>query len=72
MLGAGGGRTSSTTMANTSNGVLYGVFVFSAILSGTMLNTVGPRLTMLCGDFARKSIKTIISVWWVGFEKPIV
>lgn len=49
MLGAGGGRASSTTMANTSNGVLYGVFVFSAILAGTMLNTIGPRLTMLCG-----------------------
>ncbi|EED17435.1 conserved hypothetical protein [Talaromyces stipitatus ATCC 10500] len=49
LLGAGGGRASSITMANTSNGVLYGVFVFSALLAGTILNTVGPRLTMMFG-----------------------
>lgn len=36
-------------MANTSNGVVYGVFVFSALLAGTVLNTLGPRLTMLMG-----------------------
>lgn len=36
-------------MANISNGVLYGVFVFSALLAGTVLNTLGPRLTMMFG-----------------------
>ncbi|OAA55294.1 Major facilitator superfamily domain, general substrate transporter [Niveomyces insectorum RCEF 264] len=36
-------------MANISNGVLYGVFVFSALLAGTVLNTLGPRLTMIFG-----------------------
>ncbi|KAL1867535.1 hypothetical protein VTK73DRAFT_4138 [Phialemonium thermophilum] len=49
LLGAGGGRSSSITMANISNGVLYGVFVFSALLAGTVLNTLGPRLTMMFG-----------------------
>jgi hypothetical protein len=36
-------------MANTSNGVLYGVFTFSALLAGTLLNVLGPRLTMVLG-----------------------
>ncbi|KAH8805488.1 hypothetical protein F5884DRAFT_799458 [Xylogone sp. PMI_703] len=47
LLGAGGGRPSSVIMADTSNGVLYGVFAFSAVFASTMLNTVGPRPTML-------------------------
>ncbi|RFU31056.1 hypothetical protein B7463_g5272, partial [Scytalidium lignicola] len=47
LLGAGGGRPSSVVMADTSNGVLYGVFAFSAMLASTLLNTVGPRPTML-------------------------
>lgn len=34
-------------MANTSNGVLYGVFTFSALLAGAVLNVFGPRLTVL-------------------------
>jgi Major Facilitator Superfamily len=36
-------------MANTSNGVLYGFFAFSALMAGSVLNTLGPRLTMLFG-----------------------
>lgn len=36
-------------MANISNGALYGVFVFSALLAGTVLNTLGPRMTMMFG-----------------------
>lgn len=36
-------------MANTSNGVLYGVFAFSALMAGSVLNTLGPRLTMMFG-----------------------
>lgn len=46
-LGAGGGRPSSTSMGDISNGVLYGVFTFSAILAPTVLNKIGPRLTMI-------------------------
>ncbi|KAL1901094.1 hypothetical protein Sste5346_002161 [Sporothrix stenoceras] len=49
LLGAGGGRPTSTTMANISNGTLYGVFVFSALMAGTVLNTLGPRYTMMFG-----------------------
>lgn len=47
LLGAGGGRPSSTSMADISNGVLYGVFTFSAFAAGTVLNVAGPRLTTL-------------------------
>lgn len=36
-------------MADTSNGVLYGLFTFSALLGGTMINTFGPRITMMFG-----------------------
>ncbi|PMD47138.1 hypothetical protein L207DRAFT_478082 [Hyaloscypha variabilis F] len=48
-LGAGGGKVTSTTMADISNGVLYGLFTFSALLGGTMINTFGPRITMMFG-----------------------
>lgn len=34
-------------MGDTSNGVLYGVFAFSAVFASTLLNTLGPRPTML-------------------------
>lgn len=46
-LGTGGGRPSSTAMGDISNGVLYVVFTFSAILAPTVLNLIGPRLTMI-------------------------
>ncbi|UNI18403.1 hypothetical protein JDV02_004674 [Purpureocillium takamizusanense] len=36
-------------MANTSNGVLYGVFAVSALVAGSVLNTFGPRLTIIFG-----------------------
>ena len=34
-------------MADESNGVLYGVFTFSAILAPLALNTLGIRPTMI-------------------------
>jgi hypothetical protein len=34
-------------MADISNGVLYGVFTFSAMGASTVLNTVGPRPTLM-------------------------
>lgn len=36
-------------MANISNGVLYGVFAFSALAAGSVLNVLGPRYTMMFG-----------------------
>jgi hypothetical protein len=36
-------------MANISNGVLYGVFAFSAVGAGPLINLVGPRWTVLMG-----------------------
>jgi hypothetical protein len=36
-------------MADTSNGVLYGVFVFSALLGGMMINFIGPQRTAMFG-----------------------
>ncbi|KAK3065785.1 hypothetical protein LTR53_018039, partial [Teratosphaeriaceae sp. CCFEE 6253] len=49
LLGAGGGRPSSTDMANISNGVLYGIFAFSAVGAGPLLNKIGPRYTLMFG-----------------------
>ncbi|TKA58643.1 hypothetical protein B0A55_11420, partial [Friedmanniomyces simplex] len=49
LLGAGGGRPSSTDMGNISNGVLYGIFAFSAVGAGPLLNKIGPRWTLLFG-----------------------
>jgi hypothetical protein len=34
-------------MGDVSNGVLYGVFTFSAIFASTVLNVFGPRPTLL-------------------------
>ena len=36
-------------MANISNGVLYGVFTFSSIGAGPLLNKIGPRYTLMFG-----------------------
>jgi hypothetical protein len=36
-------------MANISNGVLYGVFAFSAVGAAPLLNLIGPRWTLLFG-----------------------
>jgi hypothetical protein len=36
-------------MADISNGALYGMFMFSALAGGTVINTFGPRLTTLIG-----------------------
>ena len=36
-------------MADISNGVLYGLFTFSAFLGGTLINTFGPHITMIFG-----------------------
>jgi hypothetical protein len=36
-------------MADTSNGVLYGVFTFSTITASSLINVFGPRLTTLIG-----------------------
>lgn len=48
-------------MANISNGALYGVFTFSALLAGTVLNVAGPRLTML---FAISGYPIYIGAMW--------
>lgn len=48
-LGAGGGKPSSVIMADISNGVLYGVFVFSSFLASSLINVLGPRATVCIG-----------------------
>lgn len=61
LLGAGGGRPSSVTMADTSNGVLYGVFTFSAIGAGLVLNVLGPRIAV---SFAITGYPIYIGAMW--------
>lgn len=36
-------------MADISNGVLYGVFVFSSFLASSLINVLGPRTTVCIG-----------------------
>ncbi|EXJ89091.1 hypothetical protein A1O3_02155 [Capronia epimyces CBS 606.96] len=61
LLGAGGGRPSSVSMADTSNGVLYGVFFFSAIGAGPILNLFGPRASVA---FAVTGYPVYIGAMW--------
>jgi MFS family permease len=46
-LGAGGGQNSSAAMANIANSVLYGVFALAAVGAGSLLNIIGPRISIL-------------------------
>jgi hypothetical protein len=45
-LGAGGGRTSSTQVADISNSSLYGVYTVVAFFAGSFLNIIGPRISL--------------------------
>ncbi|KAI0824942.1 MFS general substrate transporter [Trametes gibbosa] len=46
-LGAGG--LSDITLSDTSNGVLYGTFAITGLVSGAINNLLGPRLTLFIG-----------------------
>ncbi|KAI9035850.1 uncharacterized protein KD926_002832 [Aspergillus affinis] len=45
-LGAGGGRSSSETLASNVNAILYGVFAGTGWLGGIVMNLLGPKLTI--------------------------
>ncbi|KAH9980620.1 MFS general substrate transporter [Russula compacta] len=47
-LGAGG--TQDTALSDTSNGVLYGMFALTGLMSGGINNLLGPRLTLSIGS----------------------
>ncbi|GBE89260.1 MFS general substrate transporter [Sparassis latifolia] len=46
-LGAGG--TQDVTLSDTANGVLYGMFAVTGLISGGINNLLGPRLTLFFG-----------------------
>ncbi|KAI0074214.1 MFS general substrate transporter [Panus rudis PR-1116 ss-1] len=46
-LGAGG--TQDVTLSDIANGVLYGMFALTGIISGGINNLLGPRLTLFIG-----------------------
>lgn len=46
-LGAGG--TQDVALSDTSNGVLYGLFALTGLISGGICNLIGPRLTLFFG-----------------------
>ncbi|KAI0784071.1 MFS general substrate transporter [Abortiporus biennis] len=46
-LGAGG--TQDVTLSDTSNGVLYGLFAVTGLISGGINNVLGPRITLFIG-----------------------
>lgn len=48
-LGAGGGKPSSSVIANQTNAILYGVFIVFACMGGTIVNLFGPRLSLMIG-----------------------
>jgi len=47
-LGAGG--TQDTALSDVSNGVLYGMFALTGLVSGGINNLLGPRLTLAIGS----------------------
>jgi len=47
-LGAGG--TQDTALSDISNGVLYGTFALTGLVSGGINNLLGPRLTLCIGS----------------------
>jgi len=47
-LGAGG--TEDTALSDTANGVLYGMFALTGLVSGGINNLLGPRLTLSIGS----------------------
>jgi len=46
-LGAGG--TQDVSLSDTANGVLYGMFALTGLISGGINNLLGPRLTLFIG-----------------------
>ncbi|KAF9506195.1 hypothetical protein BS47DRAFT_1321920 [Hydnum rufescens UP504] len=47
-LGAGG--TEDVALSDTANGVLYGVFALTGLVSGGINNVLGPRITLFIGS----------------------
>ena len=45
-LGAGGGRPSSQAVAANVNAILYGIFFLVGWFGGSVMNIVGPNVTM--------------------------
>ncbi|PVI01815.1 MFS general substrate transporter [Periconia macrospinosa] len=50
VLGAGGGPSNATRMANISNSVLYAIYFTFGLFSGSVVSTIGPRYTFLIGS----------------------
>ncbi|KAF7556673.1 hypothetical protein G7Z17_g1267 [Cylindrodendrum hubeiense] len=48
-LGAGGAQPSSAHVTTTAYATLYAVFTFTGFFGGSIMNTIGPRLTMALG-----------------------
>ncbi|KAG0649923.1 hypothetical protein D0Z07_4073 [Hyphodiscus hymeniophilus] len=48
-LGAGGGNPASQHVASITNSILYGLFTFFGWCSGTILNYLGPKITICIG-----------------------
>ncbi|KAF5556146.1 hypothetical protein FMEXI_1279 [Fusarium mexicanum] len=48
-LGAGGAQPSSAHVITTAYAMLYAVFTFAGFFGGSIMNTIGPRLTMAVG-----------------------
>ncbi|KAH9830102.1 MFS general substrate transporter [Rhodofomes roseus] len=46
-LGAGG--TQNLTLSDTANGVLYGLFAVTGLVSGGIANVLGPKITLFIG-----------------------
>ena len=50
-LGAGGGRPSSQHVAAETNAILYALFTVTGVFGGSVMNTIGPRITLALGAF---------------------
>ncbi|KAI0025941.1 hypothetical protein F4780DRAFT_789418 [Xylariomycetidae sp. FL0641] len=69
LLGAGGGRPDSASLVQVVNATLCSVWFFSACFGGTILNLLGPGLTMCIG--VQCYVVYVGSLWYfdeVGLE----
>ncbi|OBZ78180.1 hypothetical protein A0H81_02718 [Grifola frondosa] len=63
-LGAGG--TQDVVLSDTSQGVLYGMFALTGLVSGGICNVLGPKLTLFIGTLGYALY--VGALWWYAYR----
>jgi hypothetical protein len=50
-LGAGGGGPDAQQVASTTNAILYALFTMTGFFGGSVINMIGPKITLALGAF---------------------